>query len=71
MNALRNINKQLEAKSDDIKQKVEQLSFLQEKCTELETKCEEQSKQLQMAELERVQSNNPEAITEELTKKYY
>ncbi len=70
MNALRNINKQLETKSDDIKQKCEDLLFLQDKCAQLETKCDEQAKMLQMAEIERMKASYPEGYEQEIAKKY-
>ena len=70
MNALRTVNKQLETKSDDIKQKCEELLFLQEKCAQLERKCEEQTKLLQLTEIERMKNSYPEGYEQELAKKY-
>ena len=70
MNALRNVNRQLEARSEDIRLKCESLLYLQERCAQLEAKCEEQAKLLQMAELDRIKASHPEGYTEELANKY-
>jgi len=70
MAALRNVNKQLENKSEDIRQKVEELAFLQDKCTQLESKCQEQAKLLQLSEIERIKIASPEGYEQEITKKY-
>ncbi len=69
MNALRNVNRQLEARSEDIRVKCESLLYLQDRCAQLEAKCEEQAKLLQMTELDRIKSSHPENYDEELTKK--
>ena len=69
MNALRNVNKQMETKSDDIKQKCEELAYLQEHCMELEAKCQEQAKLIQLSEIERLKIASPQGFEQELTKK--
>lgn len=70
MTALRTINKQLEIKSDDIKQKCKELSYLQDYCTELESKCKIQAKQLQSDNIEKIQIECPKNPKEELVMKY-
>lgn len=67
MNALRGINKQLEQRSEDIKQKCSELNYLQGYCAELETKCKQQEKLIQLAQLS--QSNVPKE--EILIEKYF
>jgi len=68
MNALRGINKQLEQRSEDIKQKCSELSYLKRYCAELETKCKQQEKLLQLAQI--TQTNAPNNKDEELIQKY-
>eukprot|EP01022_Parablepharisma_sp_SALTPOND_P018367 TRINITY_DN2996_c0_g1_i1.p3 TRINITY_DN2996_c0_g1~~TRINITY_DN2996_c0_g1_i1.p3 ORF type:complete len:460 (+),score=95.96 TRINITY_DN2996_c0_g1_i1:1555-2934(+) len=70
MNALRTVNKQLEAKSEDIKQKCTELAYLQEHCAELETKCQEQAKLIQLSEIERIKITSSQGFEQELSKKY-
>ena len=52
MNALRNVKKQLEGKSDDIKKKCDELLFLQERCEQLERRCKEQARLLDISKFD-------------------
>jgi len=56
MNALRNVNRQLELKTEGIKQKCTELASLQDYYIELESKCKEQSKRIQHLEIEQLRT---------------
>ena len=58
MNALRNINKQLEVKSEDIKQKCSELTCLKDYCLELETKYKNQAKRIELLEVAQKKPEN-------------
>ena len=66
MTAVRNVKRQLEEKSEDIKKKCEELAYLQRRCTELEKKCKKQERLLEVSNIDKGKFNTSQRIEDEL-----
>jgi hypothetical protein len=66
MTALRNVKRQLEVKSEDIRKKCEELAYLQKRCAELEKKCQEQGRLLEVSKIDKGKFGSSPRIEDEL-----